>query len=288
MPFKKSYKKTRSQKKPSLKAAKKVIGKYHKSQKAKSMDTYPLTCKFTMTSIPTQGATVSNYVYHSFPLMNPSSTTDVTQNAEFSLFKNIYDQVRINSILIKVTPKANVLSQAEAQYDGVMTLTGDGLVHTVVDRNSAGPWNVSALTKYSSYRKFNQKKAFSRSYKVSWPKGVWLDCKSIYDDQTLLKRLGCFGGLTLYAENLPEDANEVINEPWADIHIYYNVVFRGKTSASLSSTDGGGVKVDPIMLGAPPDFSRLVVTSGGFVNERLVSTDEGGIVTDLVDDNAIP
>lgn len=288
MPTRKYAKKTMYKRKPTVAAAKKVVTKAKRKAKAKNMDTFALTCKMTMTSIPSQGATVSNYVYHNFPLMNATSSYDVTQNSEFALFKNMYDQVRINSILVKVTPKANTLSMAEAQYDSNLTMTGDGIVHTCIDRDGAAPWNIAGVSKYSSYRKYNVKKSFSRSYRVTWPKGVWLDAQSIYDDQTLLKRLGCTGGITLYAENLPEDINEVINEPWADIHIYYNVVFRGKSGNALTIDEDGGVTVNRLELQTPPDQSRVVVTAGTFTNERLISTDETGIVTTPENDFSTP
>lgn len=289
MPMKKMYRKKTYKRKPTVAAAKKVVTKLKRKQKAKNMDTYPLTCRFTMTSIPGQGGTVSNYVYHNFALMNPTSQYDVTQNSEFALFKNIYDQVRINSILVKVTPKANTLSQAEAQYDGNLTLKGDGLIHTVIDRDGSAPYSIPAMTKYSSYRKFNQKRAFSRSYKVTWPKGIWLDAQNIYDDQTLLKRLGCTGGISIYAEDLPEDVGEVINEPWADIHIYYNVVFRGKTQSALSlDEETGAVTLTPFTGATRPDETTALVTGGRFINKRLVSTDEGGIVTTDENDFSVP
>ena len=288
MPYRKAMKKT-YKRKESVPKARAVITKYNRKQKAKAMDTFALTCKVSMTSIPGQGATVSNYVYHNLQLMNPTSSYDVTQNTEFALFKNMYDQVRINSLLVKVVPKANTLSMAEAQYDSNLTMIGDGVVHTCIDRDGAGPWNKAGISKYTSYRKYDIKKPFTRSYKITYPKGVWLDAQAIYEDQTLLKRLGATGGITIYAEDLPEDKNEVINEPWADIHLYYNVVFRGKSGNALTIDDEtGAVTVNRLETQTPPDQSTLIITAGTFTNERLISTEETGIVTTPENDFSTP
>lgn len=240
----KHYGKTRAKRKMPYKKAKKVVQHANKVKKSKNLDTFSLTCKTNATIIPIQGVTVSNYFYTTIPLLNSAIAVGVTQNAEFNLFKNLYDQVRVNSVLVKVTPKANTLSQAEAQYDGNMNLTGDGMVHTVIDRDDAPPANITQLSRYPSYKKFNQKKSFVRKYSVKWPTGVWLDCQNIYENMSLLKQVGALGGIYLYSEDIPEDANELINEPFASIEIWYNVVFRGKTMGSLSFS-GNSVTVTP-------------------------------------------
>lgn len=239
-------KKTRGhkQKKPSLKTAKKVVAKQHKKQKKSNSDTFSLTCKSSAIITPTQGVLVSNYFYTTIPLMHPTLYIGVTQNAEFNLYKNMYDQCRINSVLVRVQPKANTLSQVEAQADATNLVTGDGLVHTVIDRDGMNSANIQLMSRYPSYKKFDQKKPFTRKYSIKWPTGVWLDTANLYEDTSLLKQIGANGGVFLYAENILEDANELINEPFADVHIWYNVVFRGKTQGSLSyDTETGAVTV---------------------------------------------
>lgn len=109
-------------------------------------------------------------------------------------------------------------------------------MYDIIDRDGNGPFSASAMLKYSSYKKYSNLKTFKRSYNISYPKGVWLDCQSIYEDTTLLKRLGATGGVTIYGENFPKDVGELVNEPWANIALHYNVVFRGKTSATLSKS----------------------------------------------------
>lgn len=272
--------KTGAKRKMPYKKAKQVVAKTNRKLKAKNMDTFAITLKNSALIIPIQGITTSNYLYNTFRLLDQATSTySLVNNIEYNLYKNMYDQVRVNSLMIKVTPKANVLSQQEAQADSQNLVTGDGLVHTVIDRDGPGPWSISMLSKYPSYRKRDQKKPFTMKYSVKYPVGIWLDTANVFEDFTLLNRLGLSGGITMYAENLIEDANELINEPWADIHVYYNVVFRGKTNAQLSYNDDGSVTVQSYEVGTPPLQSTVITTGGSINNRRLISTDDTGLVT---------
>lgn len=277
----KNYGKTRAKsKKVSYAKAKRTMEKVNKKKKAKNMDTFSLTVKTSALMVPVQGVTVSNYVYTTVPLMNSTLYTGVTQNSEFILYRNMYDQVRINSVMVKVTPKANVLDQVYSQ-DNSLTTTGDGLFHTIIDRDAPGATSIQAWSKYPSYRKFNQKKSFSRKYNISWPKGIWLDTANLYDDMSLLKQVGALGGIYLYAENVLEDVGELINQPLADIHIYYNVVYRGKTAGALSyDFETGGISVRPndtLPLLTPTPF----VNVRGSINDTILTQIDTGEVFDI-------
>jgi len=239
MPAKSRY----SKRKPSMGKAKAMVAKSRKQKAKKNMDTFFLKARTEFLAIPQQGVTVSNYLSLFFGLLDPTGYQGVTQNAEFNLYKNLYDKVRINTIKMIVTPKANVLDQGTAQNDNGLTLTGDGLIHTAVDRDGSGPGNVARLTRYPSYHKYSVLKPFTRSYSIKYPMGVWLDCQTPAGF-SMTRELGLKGGITLYAENILEDSAELFNEPWAEITVEHSIVFQGKVSTGLE-----GVYVDGVLTG---------------------------------------
>lgn len=228
-----------------LQKAKRVIAKQTKSKAKKNMDTFFFQAKCSTTLIPSQGALVSNYVYRQFALMDSTSSTGVTQIPEFKLYASLYDQVRINSVHVRFIPKANVLDAWNAQADDAVNVSGSGMYYTAIDRDGPAPSNVSAILRYPSVRKTSVLKKSSRQYSIKWPTGLWLDCQNIFSEQDVLQRQGCFGGITIYAESLLEDNLEVFNEPFCDVEISYNCVFRGKTSASIGFTESGALTITP-------------------------------------------
>lgn len=269
---------------PTMKKAKAMVRKQHKAKAKKNMDTFFFKAKTTGMITPSQGATVSNYVWFSPQLCDATSTWGITQNAEFNLYKALYDKVRINSIRIHITPRANVLDQSTAQNDNNYAVLGDGVIHTCVDRDGQAPANVARISRYPSYRKYSVMKKFSRSYSVRYPTGVWLDCQNIYEDTTLMNRLGLFGGITLYGENFIEDKLEIFNEPWAECVIEYNCVFQGKTSASLAYDNGTViVKPDAQVLTVPTTTFETV--RGSIAGDKRY--DATGALVSVADD-ALP
>lgn len=222
----------RRQKKPSMAKAKKMVTKNNKKKAKKNMDTYFLKTKNLFNAVPVQGTTVSNYVYTVHNLDPTGTQAPYLSNAEFNLWKLQYDKFRVNSVTVRVKPKANVLDQATAQNDTTLNVVGDGLVHTCVDRDSAAPSSTALISRYPSYKSYSVLKPFTRSYSVKYPTGVWIDCDSPAAF-TMAKELGLGGGITMYAESLLEDNSEIFNEPWAEITVEYNIVFQGKTSNSL-------------------------------------------------------
>jgi len=275
----------RAARKPTVARAKQIVAKTTKAKAKKNMDTFFLKARTQVTAIPTQGVVVANYLSLFFDLMNATAVQGVTQNAEFNLYRQLYDKVRINSIKITVQPKANMFTQDAAQNDAQLTLSGDGLVHTAVDRDGAAPGSIARLQRYGSYKKYSVMKPFTRSYSVKYPTGVWLDTDNIYSDSTLLQRLGVFGGITLYAENLVEDKLEIWNEPWANIHIEYNCVFQGKTSASLSVGEDGTVTVSPQETVPLVAYSPLVNIRGSIADTRVSQDASGNFVDTRITDS---
>ena len=225
----------RKARKPTLKKAKRMVTKNHKAKAKKNMDTFFLKTKVLQNVTPSQGVTTSNYIYYSQGLDPGIGTYPgvYLQNAEFQLYRLQYDKFRVNSVKITVTPKANVLDQANAaNNDSLFNLTGDGLVHTCIDRDSQAPSSVAIVSRYPSYRKYSILKPFSRSYSIKYPTGVWLDCQAPLNF-TMAREIGLLGSVNLYAENILEDNAELFNEPWAQIMVEHNIVFQGKSSNSL-------------------------------------------------------
>lgn len=279
--------------KPSLRKAKKVVAKAQAKKRSKQLDTYFLKVKMEGQIIPVQGVSVANYINQWLPLCSGTSAFDWTKSADYITMKYQYDQVRINGMRIVITPKANVLDQVNAQNDANLTLIGDGMIHTAIDRDSQTPANISAMTRYSSYKRYSLNKKFSRTYQIKWAKGVWLDCGSEYANTTLLTQIGAFGGIGLYAENLIEDKLEWFNEPYADITIYYNVVLRGKITPNTGYDASGNVVLyKPETLAYNPQ-SAMVLTAGGLAgaNRRLVVDASGNFVDlsgNVVDETHAP
>lgn len=264
-----------------MKAAKKGLAKQKKAKAAKNMDTYFLRTRVLASIVPTQGVTVANYISSFWKLLDPTSVVGITQSSEFGLFKSIYDRVRVNRMRIKITPKANVLDQVQAQDEDNLNVSGDGKVHTAVFREPDGfSASVPRMQRQPSYRGYSVLKPFTRDYQITYPKGVWLDCQNIYNDETLLRRLGAYGGVGIYAENLLEENLELFNEPWAQVEISYDCVFQGKIVGSLSLLDDGSVCVKPPTITTVTP-SRLVAISGTFNDTRVTGFNLSGEIVEV-------
>lgn len=237
-----------------MKRAKKAVAKQRKARAKKGMDTFFLQARTTLGIRPVQGTTVANYLYQAFNLLDPAGASGqgawCLQNIpEFKLYTTLYDKVRVNSVTVRLTPKANVLGQDAAQNDTALNVSGDGMIHTAIDRDSVAPSNIAQLRKYTTYKGYSLLKKFVRSYAITWPSGVWLDCQNLWSDMTLLQRLGAFGSVTMYAENVLEDNLEIFNEIFANVELIYNCVFQGKNSAAVSyDPDTGACTVTPHSL----------------------------------------
>ena len=245
--------------KPSMAKAKKMVTKQRKAKAKKNMDTFFLKTKTMSNVTPVQGTLAANYVYFGVNMDPTTTNAFYLQNAEFNLWKLQYDKFRVNTVTVRVKPKANVLDQAAAQNDTTYNLTGDGLAHTCIDRDSLGPNSIALISRYPSYKSYSVLKPFTRSYSVRYPTGVWIDCDSPATF-TMAKELGLAGGVTIYAENLLEDNFEGFNEPWAEVTVEYNIVFQGKTSNSLKGVYDGEGKLVGVTIQAVPEADKLALT----------------------------
>lgn len=272
--------KSKTSKKLTTKKAKAIVTKIHKRKAKKNMDTFFFKATASVTITPKQGVTVANYIYSQFALMDSSASYGVTQNAEFNLYRQLYDKVRINSIKVRIVPKANMLTQVEAQNENQLNVQGSGMYYTAIDRDGQAPSNVAAIIRYPSVRRTNVLKPVTRTYKITWPTSVWLDTASIYSEQDMLQRMGCFGGVTLYGENVLEENLELFNEPFAAVELEWNCVFQGKTSASLSLAEDGSVCVKAHDTITNLEQSDVTPIYGPFVNK---TKDESGTTVSLTD-----
>jgi len=220
--------------KATMAKAKKMVARQRKGKAKKNMDTFFFKSKVEATITPRQALApgVSNYIYNAFTLDPTGPNAAYMSNAEFNLYRGMFDKFRVNSVKVTFIPKGNVLDQAQAQNDALNN-SGDGKIHHCIDRDSVGPSNIARIARYPSYRATSVLKKFSRSYSVKYPMGVWLDCDAPANF-SMAKELGLQGGITIYAENLLEDNSEVFNEPWAGVIVEHNIVFQGKTSGQLT------------------------------------------------------
>jgi len=214
--------------------AKKMVTKQRAQKAKKNMDTFFFKSKVTATITPQQGGLVANYIYNTFTLDPAGNAAAYINNAEFNLYRGLYDKFRVNSVKVTFIPKANVLDQLNNNNDTQLNTTGDGKIHHCVDRDGLAPSSISRISRYPSYRYTSVLKKFSRVYSVKYPMGIWIDCDAP-GAFSMSKELGLTGGVTIYAENILEDSGEVFNEPWASVLVEHNIVFQGKTSGLLSA-----------------------------------------------------
>lgn len=278
--------KTRKARKPSMAKAKKMVTKQRKTKAKKNLDTFFFKSKVTATITPQQGALVANYIYNSFTLDPTGASAAFMSNAEFNLYRGLYDKFRVNSVKVTFIPKANVLDQVNNNNDTQLNTTGDGKIHHCIDRDGVAPSSISRISRYPSYKNTSVLKKFSRIYSVKYPMGIWIDCDAPAGF-TMSRELGLTGGVTIYAENILEDSGEVYNEPWASVLVEHNIVFQGKTSGVLTAvydendpTQLVGVAVgytthDPNLAESPLRNVRGTLDS----DKRLTTTD--GAITEL-------
>lgn len=265
----------------SKKSAPRRMRKTKPQKKAvQARDQLSVVCKAEFIAVPIQGLTVSNYWYWTQPIWNNANLLDITRNQTFLYNCLQYDRWRILSVTATVVPKANVMDAGQAQNDGSYVLNGDGMVHTVIDRDGNGPQNIGQLQRYASYKGFSVLKKFSRTYEVKYPKDTWFDCQrlNLGDSDTLRNSLGLQGTITFYAENFLEDNYEVLNEPWAVVKLSYRVVFQGRTGNNMSITvDNDGNPLEATIRPLTFDADKTVCPPKGIkgtINDTVLVDEE--------------
>lgn len=266
MPFRRRYKKRVSTNK-----AKRVVAKAQRRAAKSNKDTMAITCRNEATMLPVQGTTVANYIYTTIPLFAQDSGVGFYKNAQFQLYRKLYDQYRVNSVTVKVVPKANMLAQDSAQRDSELNTSGDGVIHSVIDRDGPAAMNVQTLVRYPSYRKHPVMKPFTRKYSIKYPTEVWLTTNEPYPDNlAIIKQIGGLGGIYIYGENLLEDKLEVFNEPFASIEIVFGIVFRGRISTGFGyDPETDTITLAPASATPLPTESQLVNLKGTILDTAV-------------------
>lgn len=222
-----------------------------------NMDTRTEIIKLTGAIVPTQYAPggsqrVSNAVYGYWspsPQFNAGlvpQSMPLFASKEFSLYRNLYDQFRVNSITLTVIPRYTMTDAATlvALTDGTipqMTM-GKGVFYTVEDRDGVAPANIEALKRYASVKQHKINKRMSRKYSVKYGNTLF-DCQDPAGLDDIQRSLGLKGGITVYGESLPELANATANGVWADVEVVYSVTFVGKAAVGLTANEDGSITV---------------------------------------------
>lgn len=264
-------KQTKKMQKPTMKKAQAMVTKKHNKQRKTNSDTHFLRAVSMTNLVPGQGFSVANYIYCYFSLDPSNGASLFTNNADFQLYKQLYDRFRINRVTVKLTPKANVLDATLAQSDTAYNLIGDGKIHTCLDRDGIAPASKSAISRYSSYKAYSVLKPMVRSYSVSYPKNLWLDTNDINGSMDKLSTLGLFGGITIYGDNFIEDNYEIFNEPVYQAEVKWDFVFQGKTNGNLSAVLDENGKVIGVSVTSSDTIPALTQTPSKNVRGELVT-----------------
>jgi len=132
------------------------------------------------------------------------------------------------------------------QNDSAGITQGKGVYYTVEDRDGIAPGYIGSLNKYASVKVSRLTSKLTRSYAPTNSKNLWFDCQDPAGLDQLQRSTGMGGGITLYAESLPEVVNTVLNSVWADVEVLYSVTYRGKAMVNLTVNEDGSVLASPL------------------------------------------
>jgi len=250
-----------------------------KAKKSANLDVYKFQIKQSFTLTPTQGATVSNY----FNVMVSPAPGDgigaqsgaLKVSTEFALYRQMFDQFRVLGVTMKVMPKVTVSETAAMTLaSGTDMTVGKCVYYTIIDRDGTVPSSISAINKYSSRKVHKTTSSVTRSYNVNYEgKNTWFDCQNVNDMPDIQKSLGLWGGISVYAESLPEQTGTLFNLPWADVEIVYRLAFRGKSLVGVAVGDDGTVTLkQPDLTILDPVLTFLSSDS----NDHLGAVDNSG------------
>lgn len=258
---------------------KKAIDKKTKSQAKKNKDTKFVKCRLTCSLRPTNGAndpsvTSNNWIYANFRMLQAKNTAacSIENSSDFQLYRTLYDKVRINSMSVRIIPKANTLDLANAQQAGFNDNYGTNTMYSAIDLNSPLPWSNDALVPTTSLwnmlpsnRVTSLLKTVYRTVKTAYPKNIWLDAgeQLFTQAQGLAKDLGLFQTIGVFAQNIMTNPALDEFETTHDVEITWNCVFMGSKPRVTLLKDDGTVSITTYV--PPPDvtiYETLEVTSG--------------------------
>jgi len=222
------------------------------SKRENNMDDHTVVHKVAGSITPLQGLTVSNYVYTYWSpapnYLTPSQSNPLFSSSEFNLYRNLYDQFRVNRVTVRIIPRANVTDSVGliVQNDSAALTQGKGVYYTVEDRDGIAPGYIGSMNKYASVKVTKLTSKLTRTYAPTNSKNLWFDCQDPAGLDQISRSIGMRGGITLYAELLPEVLNTVLNSVWADVEVLYSVTYRGKAMVNLTVNDDGSVTAAPV------------------------------------------
>lgn len=227
-------------------------GKRAARARENNLDSRTEVIKVTSAIVPVEGERVSNFVYGYWspsPQFNAGvvpQSQPLFASKEFTLFRNLYDQFRVNSVTLTVIPRYTMTDSATlvAIGDGSppQITMGKGVYYTVEDRDGYAPSNIESLKRYASVKQHKITSRMSRKYNVSNRKMLF-DCQDPAGLDDIQRSIGLKGGITVYGESFPEVLNTKNNGVWADVEVAYNVTFVGKSAIGISVNEDGSVSV---------------------------------------------
>jgi len=251
-----AYRKKGGMRKKMVKKAKKARARAREN----NMDNHTVVHKLSGSITPQQGLTVSNYIYTYWTpcakVLSPPQSNQLLLSSAFGLYRNMYDQYRVNSVTVTLIPRANVVDAIllVQQNDSAQITQGKGVYYSCEDRDGIAPGLVGALNKMASVKVHKLTSRMTRTYRPNNAKNLWFDCQDPAGLTEPAKAAGYFGGITIYGESLPELLGQLANSVWADCEVSYSVTYRGKSMTSLTVNEDGSVTVgqfDPVDAEAP-------------------------------------
>lgn len=239
----KTYRKGLSKK--TVYKAKKVLAKREKRRAVQGKDTKFVRCEqqFTITPTNVGGAPANglNWIFNNFQMLTSaaSQVMSIENSVDFAINRTLYDKVRINRMRVKLVPRANVLDYATAQNDTSYNVSGTQSLYSAIDANSPLPWGasnsetISLFEQLPSMKKTSVLKNLVRQIAVCYAPNLWLDTVNLFSNLTLLRDIGLFQNIGIFATNLLTDKSETAFEPVYDCIVSWDCVF---SSAKPKST----------------------------------------------------
>ena len=235
-------------------------------KRAANLDVVKQVIKISGSQSPVQGLAVSNYAYSFFsPTPGPAVggvSLSLLGSPEYAMFRQMYDQVRVQSVNVKLVPRYNATEATAftAAIDNATLTAGKQVYYSVIDRDGIAPSSITSLKKYASVRTHSMNKPMSRTYTVKYEgANGWFDCQNPALMDQIQQNLGLWGGITIYGESFLEDFAGLFNGIWADVEVTYNVLFRGKALLSIAvDVDTGNVTLSQTPTGTLEQVQILV------------------------------
>jgi len=236
-------------------------------KRSHNQEVYKQTILVSSLITPAQGGATSNYLnMFCSPIIGQGAgniSAALLYNAEYALYCQMYDQVRVHSIRVRIVPRPSVteavalMINSGNQVPATNTITvGKNVYYSVEDRDGIATdpvASIAAMKRVSSCKVHRMDRPSTRSYRVKNTGDQWFDCQNRNSLAEVQKAIGMWGGLTYYGESFPENLNQTINGVWADLEVTYYLSFRGKAMVNIQVDENtGSVSVGTVVIGEQP------------------------------------